>query len=321
MKKLLALVFILLIGVGMVFSQSITVTSPHAGDTWYKGDTKTIAWTKTGSMGNFVKIKLRNSTSTAVVLDIISHIPNNGNYSWEIPTSVASGNYVIRVRTMDNAVYGDSTVFTIAAELTFRPPSVIGIPARPHPIAKAIPKEPSLSVISPRSGDIWKKGEKGKIEWKSVNISGKIHLALHRSSGRRPGRFVGFIAKSIPVFPNSYKWEVGKFTDGRECESGEYYFVWIATQDGSVTDYSNSSVQIIGINLVCEIKDPKCYDKKKRKKIFVLDTEGEYGSYLKFKIYAKNNGVWPATSLNIKWRWRAYRRTYNSDHIYKFSGS
>jgi hypothetical protein len=96
---------------------SITVTSPHSGDTWYKGDTKTITWTKTGTMDSNVKIRLRNSTSTTNILDITNSTLNDGNYSWEIPTSVAPGNYVIRVSTTDSQVYGDSDVFQIKESL------------------------------------------------------------------------------------------------------------------------------------------------------------------------------------------------------------
>ncbi|MFH2108532.1 MAG: GPI anchored serine-threonine rich family protein [Chrysiogenia bacterium] len=98
----------------LAFSQTIEITSPHAGDTWYKGQAYPIAWKKTGTMDDFVKIKLRNSTSTAVILDIITPIANNGNYSWKIPTSIVPGDYVIRVRTMVGEVYGDSGVFSIA---------------------------------------------------------------------------------------------------------------------------------------------------------------------------------------------------------------
>jgi len=111
---------------------SITVTNPHTGSNWCKGSTYTIQWTKTGTMDSNVKIKLRNSTSTAVVIDIISFIPNNGSYSWLIPASVSPGNYVIRVRTMDNEVYGDSESFSIKKKFTF--PSIKETKTQPIPL-------------------------------------------------------------------------------------------------------------------------------------------------------------------------------------------
>ncbi|MCJ7524917.1 MAG: GPI anchored serine-threonine rich family protein [Candidatus Aminicenantes bacterium] len=113
-KKIIFMQIALFFLSALAFSQTIEVTSPHTGDTWYKGQTNTIAWTKTGTMDDFVKIKLRNSTSTAVELDIVTPIANNGTYSWKIPTSVAPGEYVIRVRVMEGAVYGESGVFSIA---------------------------------------------------------------------------------------------------------------------------------------------------------------------------------------------------------------
>ena len=403
MKKLSFFILISFIFIGFMSAATITVTSPHSGDTWYKGSTHNITWTSTGIPASTnMKINIfKNSIDPANFVEQLKG-PNSGTKSWTIAGSYVNGTYYIRVKTADSAVHGDSGSFTITAELTFRPPPVIGILATPSlrvtypysgetwykgntynirwnssripastnlkinifkdqidqehyvpasqmrcentllhswPIPSSYPdgtyyiriktednathgdseaftiKERSLSVISPKTQEVWKMGEREEIKWEHVNISsGKIHLGLNRSYYRGPGTFVGFIAKSIPISPNSYAWEVGKFADGRiKCESGGYYFIWISTQDGSVNAYSNSSVQIRGINLVCKIRNAKCYDKKEIKNPFVLDTQGEYGSYLKFKIYANNNGVWPATSLNVKWRWRAYRLVYNSE--------
>jgi len=99
-------------------SATITVMNPHTGTKWCKGDTYTIQWTKAGTMGNFVKIKLRNSTSTTTILDIINSTLNDGNFSWPIPASVAPGNYRIRLITTDSQVYGDSEIFKIQNCLT-----------------------------------------------------------------------------------------------------------------------------------------------------------------------------------------------------------
>jgi len=186
-KKTILFIFAFAFFFGFISSQTITVTSPHTGDTWYKGQTYIITWTKTGTMGNFVKIKLRNSTSTAVVLDIISHIPNNGSYSWKIPTSVAPGNYVIRVRTMDNAVYGDSTVFTIAD------PPVI---------------ETSITVTSPNGGETWYCGKTYPIEWVSKGCGDRVEI--HVISGTEIVRTLKKSHPNVEGF-NRYSWTISEY--------------------------------------------------------------------------------------------------------------
>jgi len=104
---------------GPPVTASITLTNPNIGSNWRKGSTYTIQWTKTGTMDSNVKITLRDSTSTTKILDIKISTLNDGSYSWLIPASVAPVNYVIRVRTMDNAVYGDSDCFSIKKKFTF----------------------------------------------------------------------------------------------------------------------------------------------------------------------------------------------------------
>ena len=119
MRKSLLVLFFLMIGIGMMSSQSITVTSPHAGDTWYKTNSYTITWTKTGDQHARVKIRLYDPTGTDKILNIVDDTANDGSFPWAIPGSVAAGRYVVRVKTLDNEVYDDSEVFEIKAP-TFR---------------------------------------------------------------------------------------------------------------------------------------------------------------------------------------------------------
>ena len=108
------LVLILLLFVGQVYAKSIRVTSPAAGDVWHRGQTHTIIWAKTGSMEANVKLRIFNSNATAIIEPIIDDVPNNGAFSWTVPSFLTPGNYIIRVRTTDNEVTGDSAVFTVA---------------------------------------------------------------------------------------------------------------------------------------------------------------------------------------------------------------
>lgn len=122
---------------GMAYAQSITVTSPSAGVTWYKGQTYNITWTSSDEVPDQVRIRLRDSASTTVILNITDAAPNSGVYSWTIPESIAPGNYRIRVRSLPGDIWGDSVVFSIA-------PFMIA-PFRPEKVA-VIPKSVQLKV-------------------------------------------------------------------------------------------------------------------------------------------------------------------------------
>jgi hypothetical protein len=91
---------------------SFTVTSPNGGECWEKGTTHTITWKYTGG-DSTVGIALHNgSTSTG---QITSSAPNDGSYSWTIPSdSVTGSNFKIRVvgNQSGSGDYSDST-FTL----------------------------------------------------------------------------------------------------------------------------------------------------------------------------------------------------------------
>ena len=113
MKERVLLAFlVILLGVGFTYSQTITVTSPHTGDTWTKGQKYTIRWTKSGSMSNFVKIRLYQGNTK--VLGIVDRTDNDGSFDWTVPDTINTGTYRIRIKTVDNQIYDDSENFAIS---------------------------------------------------------------------------------------------------------------------------------------------------------------------------------------------------------------
>lgn len=111
------IVFIIVLGFSFSFlnSQTITITSPKAASNWYYGKSYTISWTIKGDMDEYVKIRLLNETGTTKILDISNRTINDGNFrSWKVPDSIPSGKYVLRVKTVDDAVSDDSGKFNIS---------------------------------------------------------------------------------------------------------------------------------------------------------------------------------------------------------------
>ncbi len=112
-KKLILVGFILLVSVGLLYSQTITVTKPSSGNSWCKGKEYTITWTRSGSMNANVKLGLYSSDGNALIRTITNSTANDGTYKWTIPSDIPTGTYVVKVKTIDNAVSDNSDSFTI----------------------------------------------------------------------------------------------------------------------------------------------------------------------------------------------------------------
>jgi len=66
---------------------SITVTSPNGGETWYMGYSRNITWTQTGLTGN-VRIDLYNVTSKTNSTLTSTATATSGSWPWTLPTSL-----------------------------------------------------------------------------------------------------------------------------------------------------------------------------------------------------------------------------------------
>jgi len=182
-------------------TESITVTNPHTGDIWYKGDTKTITWTKTGTMSANVLINIfKNSINPANSVEQLTGA-NNGSKSWTIPNSYATGTYYIRVKTDDNAVYGDSSAFTIRKKIIFKPP-------------KGFIK---IKIIKPNKSSLWDEGKSYYIEWENLLTKNKsIKIDLYNSLGTKLEKNIKTIVPQTQKFyfgkTSKTKWTIPKGT-------------------------------------------------------------------------------------------------------------
>lgn len=87
---------------------AIKVNSPNGKENWPRGSTKTISWTIYGRPGNNVVIELYKGTALSTVIS--SKTPNDGSYSWYIPTYQPTGNdYQIKVKSYEESKYKDSS--------------------------------------------------------------------------------------------------------------------------------------------------------------------------------------------------------------------
>lgn len=153
-------------------AQSITVTEPSAGKVICAGQTITIRWVKSGSMLESVKLRLY-TTKGIKVLDIVNATANSGAFSWKVPLRLASAQYTIRVRTVDNAVMGDSKPFTVKT-------CTSGAITRPGPGNVVVPPPQGGNVSTPKAKELPAVTLNRDFELKSLgwNYGGGLHARL-----------------------------------------------------------------------------------------------------------------------------------------------
>lgn len=186
-------------------SGTLTVTNPHSGDTWYRGLSYTIRWTKSGTLDSQVKITLYKPDHKTLQAVIIKPTGNNNSYTWKIPASIPDGKYVIRVKTMDNAVHDDSDVFEIASR---------GF----------------IKVINPLPGACWAKGSRYTIKWtKSGYTDHYVKILLYKPDLKT-------LQKTIKI--RTYNDRASWWKVPVSIPDGEYV-IKIQTLDNLAYDYSD----------------------------------------------------------------------------------
>ncbi len=149
MKKFRILLLLIMFFSGVIWSQSINVTAPGNGVTWYKGDTHNITWTPSNCSITSYKINIFKDSISQPNFKLQLTASGTNTKSWTIPGTFDSGNYIIRVKTDDNLCVGDSGLFIIADK----------------------PQSASITVTSPGPGAVWKKGSTHSITWVPTNCS------------------------------------------------------------------------------------------------------------------------------------------------------
>ena len=151
----------------------ITIHSPNAGETWLKGKEYQIKW-ESKNAGLVVNVSLYNKNKYVLSISTIS--PNDGKYTWLIPTTLEDGSYYrIKITSSSSPeIYGYSEYFTITSNPT-PPPTT------------------SIEIISPKEDSVLK----GKI-----NITGRIANS-------------SFIINSIKIYVKKTYWNKTIYTYGK----------------------------------------------------------------------------------------------------------
>ncbi|MDD5477084.1 MAG: hypothetical protein PHG87_02590, partial [Candidatus Omnitrophica bacterium] len=158
---------------------SVNLTAPNGGQAWNVNSVQSITWSTTGAIAN---VKLEYSTDGGVTypnLIIASTLAASGSYSWTIPDGHTAQ---ARVRITDT---GDSTVTSAsAADFTIRP---------------------TLTVVSPNGGEVWKVNSTQSIAWSMGGTVTNIKLEYSTDGGTT---YPYVIIASTPAAALSYLWTI-----------------------------------------------------------------------------------------------------------------
>jgi hypothetical protein len=156
--------------------RSITITTPSGGETWYRGEKKTITWSSKNA-GSFVKIQYKfGSTYSWSTID--SRTSNTGSYEWTIPShATLSSIYQIKITSNSySSVYDISSFFTI--------------------------DERYIHINTPNRYDTWYPNETHTISWTSKNAGNSFDIRLVKNDVH-----CSWIKKDISD-SNSYSWTI-----------------------------------------------------------------------------------------------------------------
>ncbi len=226
MKKSVPFLFAVFLLASLAQAQSITVTSPAAGDSWSIGSTHDIVWTIQGTMDDKVKILLFQGGDR--ILEIAGRVPNSGRFPWLVPGMVVPGRYTIRVRTIDNAEVDNSDEFAITVAA-----------AQPEPSS---PSPAPLTVVAPNGKEVIAIGSPFRITWRAISggpADRTVDLFLFKD-----GRSVGVIAENVLLRQRNFEWAAGKVL-GRTAEPGRGYAVRIRVDGTTIQDESDRTFMLV----------------------------------------------------------------------------
>ena len=139
----------------------VSLTAPNGGELWSVGDTESITWENTGSVGNDLKLEYSKDNFNSDINTIIASTTNDNSHPWEIPDDLSA---TVRVRITDNT--RPAVKDTSDANFTILP-------------------APVITIGLPELNDVWRVGTEQDITWSDNGglISNNLTLEYSTDSG------------------------------------------------------------------------------------------------------------------------------------------
>ncbi len=228
----------------------LTVTSPSAGSSWEVGTTQSIAWTKTGSLSDYVQIELYKGAAKA--LDIAATTENDGAYSWALPTTLTAGtDYTVKVTTSDAAYSDFSDAFAVTVTA------------------------PAITVTSPAAGASWSVGTAQSIAWtKAGALDDTVKIELYK------GGLKTLDIAAATENDGAYSW-----TLPTSLAAGSDYVIRVTTSDGAVYDDSGAFSVVTAATITVTSPAAGVTWTRKTYHDILWTKSGTQGSNVKIRLY------------------------------------
>jgi len=217
-KRILLILLIAVFIIAMSYGQSITITSPHGGESWALNSTHTVSWSSSGVSGNIIVQLYQGGHSQGAIYNG----GNSGSFPWTINNylngnPIATGTYNLRVKSLsDPSVYDEVSIT----------------------ITNASSSTSTITVTNPHSGDSWYKGNicPYTIKWTTTgSMDSSVEIVLYKSGESRRFRDIAEFKEN----DGEYQWHIPA-----DLPEG-IYRIRITTSDLAVSGFSEE-FSIIG---------------------------------------------------------------------------
>jgi hypothetical protein len=140
------------------------ITSPHAGEIWHIGESKSIQWNSTRSSGSvMIEYSLNNGGTWN---EVIATTPNTGSYLWKLPAALTpSIHCLIKVKgVVISTVYNISDIFEIAG------PVVTAVQSLETDGSWTVYPNPTQSILQLSSNAV----SSGNVHIRLINAEGQL---------------------------------------------------------------------------------------------------------------------------------------------------
>jgi peptidoglycan hydrolase-like protein with peptidoglycan-binding domain len=145
----------------------VKVLAPNGGETYTAGQQITIKWiTCSLLVNNNMTIGIKNSAGVIVAV-LTQSTPNDGIQTFNIPSTLQTGQYKVYVNTVYNGItysdQSDNTFSVTAPTLSSCNPNIT---------------TPSIKVISPNGGEVYTAGQQVIVKWTSCNVPNTLPVFI-----------------------------------------------------------------------------------------------------------------------------------------------
>jgi hypothetical protein len=190
---------------GLIAGPTITVTAPHAGESFKIGSPMAISWNYAGNIGQSVRIFLKKNNTPSGSMPLISvALDGSGSGSCSVPVPkefLPGSDYVILVESNQNpGIKGISGLFSlVAAPGLNRSNTSFGLQqARPGSL-------PLIVINEPTSADEWWSGHSFPVRWTNKSGDNSFLVNIELMKGDATLRTLGI---GIPVSQGNFDCQI-----------------------------------------------------------------------------------------------------------------